>query len=124
MKKELLIASFALSGLVSAQCNMKCSYDAHPDGTITHIEGCNENITEVFESSTNNYKDIFNRVKTKHCSLRHCLILIANNDTICWNHSKKTRRKIKKQLKKNNNWFDQNLLESPEGSPFKPENTT
>ena len=123
MKKELLIASFALSGLVSAQCNMKCSYDAPPDGTITHIEGFNENITEVFESSANNYKDIFNRVKTKHCSLRHCLILIANNDTICWNHSKKTRRKIKKQLKKNNNWFDQYLLERPEGSPFKPDNT-
>ena len=43
---------------------------------------------------------IFNRVKTKHCSLRHCLILIANNDTICWNHSKKTKRIIKRQLRK------------------------
>ena len=118
MKKELIIASFALSGLVNAQCDKKCSYDALPDGTITHVEGCSENITEIFEPSGNNYKDIFNRVKTKHCSLRHCLIIISDKDTICWNHSKKTKRIIKRQLRKNSNWFSHYQFDRPEGSPF------
>jgi len=86
MIKKLLITSVALSGLVDAQCNKKCSYDRLPNGTITHVEGCNENITEMFESSATNYEDIFNKTKTKKCKIKKCLILIANGDTICWNH--------------------------------------
>tara|TARA_R100000152_G_C6748001_1_gene171578 strand:+ start:787 stop:1149 length:363 start_codon:yes stop_codon:yes gene_type:complete len=117
MKNKLLIASFALSGLVSAQCNMKCSYDRLPDGTITHIEGCNENITEMFESSATNYEDIFNRNKTKNCRIKSCLILIANGDTICWNHSKKAKTLIKKQIKEKGS-FNHYQYDRPDGSPY------
>ena len=40
--KKLLIASFALSGLVNAQCNMKCGYNQDENGNTIHIEKCNE----------------------------------------------------------------------------------
>ena len=40
--KKLLIASFALSGLVNAQCNMKCGYNQDENGNTVHIEKCNE----------------------------------------------------------------------------------
>ena len=124
MKNKLLIASFALSGLVSAQCNMKCSYDRLPDGTITHIEGCNENITEMFELHSNddeyihpNYIKIFNKVKTNECKLKSCLIVIANGDTICWNHSKKAEILIEKQIKEKGS-FNHYQYDRPDGSPY------
>ena len=115
--KKLLIASFALSGLVNAQCNKKCSYDKLPDGTITHIEGCNENITEMFESSATNYEDIFNRNSTKNCKIKSCLILIANGDTMCWKHSKKARKIIKEQIEEDG-YFNHYQYERPIGSPY------
>ena len=40
--RKLLIASFALSGLVNAQCNMKCGYNQDENGNTVHIEKCNE----------------------------------------------------------------------------------
>jgi len=42
MVKKLLIASIAFSGMVSAQCNKKCSYNKDEKGIITHITTCNE----------------------------------------------------------------------------------
>ena len=93
MKKKLLAISIIASGLAYAQ-----------------------------SSSDEIYDQIFNRNKTKYCkSVKQCLILIAKGDTICWNHSKKTKREIKKQLRKNKNWFSHYQFERPEGSPFKLE---
>lgn len=42
MRNKLVIASLALSGLVSAQCDYKCSYNKDKNGNITHINKCNE----------------------------------------------------------------------------------
>ena len=42
MRNKLIIASFALSGLVSAQCNMKCGYNQDENGNTVHIKKCNE----------------------------------------------------------------------------------
>tara|TARA_R100000234_G_scaffold110960_1_gene83652 strand:- start:1461 stop:1727 length:267 start_codon:yes stop_codon:yes gene_type:complete len=42
MKNKLIIASFALSGLVSAQCNYKCGYNQDENGNTVHLEQCNE----------------------------------------------------------------------------------
>ena len=42
MKNKLIIASFALSGLVSAQCNYKCCYNQDENGNTVHLKQCNE----------------------------------------------------------------------------------
>jgi hypothetical protein len=42
MKNKLIIASVALSGLVSAQCNYKCGYNQDENGNTVHLEQCNE----------------------------------------------------------------------------------
>ena len=111
MRNKLIIASFALSGLVSAQCNMKCGYNQDENGNTVHIKRCNEyNSDEI-------YDQVFNRNRTKNCKINSCLILIVNKDTICWNHSKEAREIIKKEMKEKG-CFNHYQYKRPSGSPY------
>ena len=101
MKKKLLIASFALSGLVSAQCNMKCSYNQDENGNTIHIEKCNEypdggllvkmERTQEYEFIHPKYVNLFNKVKTDSCCISKCLLVIreTEKDTTCMQHTPK-----------------------------------
>ena len=109
--KKLLIASFALSGLVNAQCNMKCGYNQDENGNTVHIKKCNE------YKSGEVYDQVFNRSKTKHCKINSCLILIVDEDTICWNHSTEAREIIKERIKEDG-YFNHYEYERPIGSPY------
>ena len=42
MVKKLLIAGVTISGLMSAQCNYKCSYNQDENGNTVHLKQCNE----------------------------------------------------------------------------------
>ena len=109
MRNKLIIASFALSGLVSAQCNYKCGYNQDENGNTVHFKQCNE---------YNEYEHVFNRNKTKYCkNIKQCLIIIANNDTICWNHSKKAKKLAYEQIKEKGS-FNHYQYERPNGSPY------
>ena len=44
MKNKLLIASFALSGLVNAQCNYKCGYNQDENGNTVYNDPDNGNV--------------------------------------------------------------------------------
>ena len=111
MKNKLIIASFALSGLVSAQCNYKCGYNQDENGNTVHLKQCNE------YKNDETYERVFNENKTKECEINNCLILIVNNDTICWNHSKKAKQIIKKEIKEKG-YFNHYQYERPSGSPY------
>tara|TARA_Y100000361_G_C10996926_1_gene257214 strand:+ start:270 stop:608 length:339 start_codon:yes stop_codon:yes gene_type:complete len=110
MRNKLLIASVALSGLMSAQCNYKCGYNQDENGNTVHLKQCNE--------YKETYQDVFNKHKTDKCQIAMCLILIVNNDTICWNHDKKAVKEVQKQLGKNGDWYSHHQFERPEGSPY------
>ena len=58
MKKKLLIASFALSGLVNAQCDYKCSYNQDENGNTIHLKQCGEYIDSV-KVHKNTLKEMF-----------------------------------------------------------------
>ena len=63
------------------------------------------------------YKDVFNKYKTKDCRIKSCLILIADNDTICWNHSEKAEINRLKQLREKGS-FNHYQYDRPVGSPY------
>ena len=116
MKKKLLIMSFALSVLVSAQCNQKCGYNQDENGNTIHIKTCN---VEIGFQQWNNYKKIFERNKTRRChNVRYCLLVINENDTICWNHDRRVKKIIKKQLN-NNGKINHYQFKRPIGSPYR-----
>ena len=56
--RKLLIASFALSGLVNAQCNMKCGYNQDENGNTVHIKKCN-NYKDSVTVHKNTLKEMF-----------------------------------------------------------------
>ena len=45
------------------------------------------------------------------------MILIANGDTMCWNHSKKAREIIKERIEEDG-YFNHYEYERPIGSPY------
>ena len=56
MRNKLLIASVALSGLVSAQCNYKCGYNQDENGNTVNEEGWRnrvESIEKIYEREIN-----------------------------------------------------------------------
>jgi hypothetical protein len=57
--KKLLIASFALSGLVNAQCNMKCGYNQDENGNTVHIKKCNEFVSDSITISKETLKEMY-----------------------------------------------------------------
>ena len=110
MKKKLLIASVALSGLVGAQCTSKCGYNQDADGNTVHIKACNEFMYQE-------YVNIFDRAKTDNCKLPSCLIIINNGDTLCWNHDDRAEVLRQEQLEEDNS-FSHYQYERPDGTPY------
>ena len=83
MKNKLLIASLAISGLMSAQCSVNCDYDKSKYKNKMH----------EYEEVHPRYISIFNRVKTDKCCMTHCILTIREfvyyeNDTVCLKHDK------------------------------------
>ena len=83
MKNKLLIASFAISGLMGAQCSINCDYDKSKYKNKMH----------EYEAVHPRYVGIFNRVKTDKCCMTHCILTIREfvyyeNDTVCLKHDK------------------------------------
>ena len=59
MKNKLIIASFALSGLVNAQCNYKCGYNQDENGNTVHLEQCNEFVSDSITINKKTLKEIY-----------------------------------------------------------------
>jgi len=80
MKNKLLIASLAISGLMSAQCSVNCDYDKSKYKNKMH----------EYEAVHPRYVGIFNRVKTDKCCMTHCILTIREfeKDTTCLKHGK------------------------------------
>ena len=110
MRKKLLIASVALSGLVSAQCtsrydyddglvkdsikcNYKCGYNEDKNGNTIHLSQCGLLVkmerTQEYEYIHPDYVKLYNRVKTEQCDISKCLLVIREEekDTVCMEHT-------------------------------------
>ena len=48
---------------------------------------------------------------------RKFLIIITNNDTICWNHDKKAKKLAYEQIKEKGS-FNHYQYDRPDGSPY------